>query len=570
MSAQANRPQAPKVNHPDILTHVDWMARERPQQVALCSERQSLTWQQVQQHVNALAHWLMGEGQMRPKDRVGLYHVDNFSFFIVLFACWRARLIPVNLGVMLKPDVLTHRLQESGCRMLVINERSMLDQQLSLLRSSIRKVVMTRHDDFERAMPRLARRLLPRHWWSRLRQERILFDHHDLRDTLRRQPDAPFEPVPAEQIGLLHYSNGLSNEPRAVTYTYAVIMSVLEQASQHYAPWIVSGQKHLCCATLCMGLPLRFGMLVLYRGGTLLFAPTAHLLQKPAQTLAGVVAMTGYPAFYQQLLLQGLSQTDTQDVQLFFCGGAKMPATLQHDWHARMGRYLHSVYGVSETGFMVAGHTPAHVNPHTDGRFLPGVAHQLCDPLTQQPVQGNIGELWLKSRLKMDGYWHNRGAMETHVNAQGWVRTHDLVRVDNQQLTVLCRCTDLLWRGQCMILPQEIEEVAERFAGVAAAAAVQNQQVLHARIHLFVEGTKDLDLNALGNWLLEGLPPHQVPDHIQRVERLPRSLAQEVSRRMVRMCFLHDGAPAGARASSRVSSGPASSGPASLGRGDVA
>ena len=525
-------------DQPNLIEQMEFMARKHPDQVMLQGEQGQLTWADFRQAVRAVASWMRREGQMRAGDRVGLYRTDGFAYLILLHGCWMARLIPVNLGLALDNQTLSVRLQESGCRMLVIGQAHLVACQTALLRSPVRKVVVTRPDDTAPLWSWLAHRLDPRIWWRLLRQEDTLFEPYALRDILEEQGSRRFDPLDPEQIALIHYTNGLSSEPRAVSYNFGVLMSAVARASALYSEWLLPNRLHVCWVPLSLSLGLGYGLLVLYRGGRLCLSSVAGLRRHPARMLEQAVSMAGHPAVYRHLQEAQLPPELLQQARLFFCGGAHVPLALQQQWHQLTGHYIHATYGLSEAGFLVAAHTPMDVNPHTDGRILPGIHHRLCHPAQQVDTGTDTGELWLQSQLMMSAYWQNRGAMESRMTRDGWLRTGDLVRIQNHQVTVICRCSDLLWRHEQMILPQTLEQVAGQHAQVRASAAIQDTQGVHRPIVLLVEAEPSLDLDGLTLLLMDRLEDGELPDQVVRVDRLPRSVQGEVSRRMARECFL--------------------------------
>lgn len=523
---------------PNLIEHMDLMARLHPEQVMLHREGQNLSWSAFRQHVRALAEWMRREGQMRPGDRVGLHHDDDFAHLVVLYACWLVQLIPVNLGLALDAQTLSDRLQESGCRMLVIDHDHLGQCQTALLQSPVRKVVVTHRDDTVSVWQWLANRLNPGFWWGELRRGNTLFEPYDLRDVLQDQGEGRFDPVDPQQIALIHYTNGLSSEPRAVSYNYQVLMSAVHRASILYQKWLAPNQRHVCLVPLSMSLALGYGLLVLYRGGTLSLCRPEQVWRHPERCLRGAVSMVGYPALYRRFLEANIPAQLLAPMQLFFCGGGHVPWPLQQEWQAHTGQYIHAMYGLSEAGFLVAANTPDQVDPHSDGRLVAGMNHRICHPLTHESSDSDTGELFLQSQLMMDSYWQNRGAMESCMSRDGWLRTGDLVQIRDQWITVVCRCSDLLWRQDRMILPQTLEQLTNRQPHVRASAAIQEVHGVHRRIVLLVEADEGLDIDALTLTLMDQLPESDLPDQVRRVDRLPRSLQNEVSRRMARELFL--------------------------------
>ena len=85
--------------------------------------------------------------------------------------------------------------------------------------------------------------------------------------------------------------------------------------------------------------------------------------------------------------------------------------------------------------------------------------------------QGEVGEIAIRGHNIMKGYWNKPEATAEAVSADGWFRTGDIGRVDEDgYFYIVDRKKDLIIRGGYNIYPREIEEVLYEHPAFAEAA----------------------------------------------------------------------------------------------------
>jgi long-chain acyl-CoA synthetase len=130
-------------------------------------------------------------------------------------------------------------------------------------------------------------------------------------------------------------------------------------------------------------------------------------------------------------------------------------------------RGVSTVYGMTEAGGTVASASGAMMvdHPQTSGRPLPVV-----DLRIDRPDATGTGEIVVRTPSQMLGYW---GEDAPHViDADGWLHTGDLGRLDDGLLYITGRVKDVIIRGGENIAAAHVEEVLYRHPAVAAVAVV--------------------------------------------------------------------------------------------------
>ncbi|MDO0929918.1 AMP-binding protein [Streptomyces sp. TG1A-8] len=137
---------------------------------------------------------------------------------------------------------------------------------------------------------------------------------------------------------------------------------------------------------------------------------------------------------------------------LHYGAAAASPARLRQAIE-RFGPVLDQAYGASETG-LVTELTPQEHDLHRPesltscGRPLPGVEIELRDDDGKPVPVGHVGELYVRSRMVMEGYWNDPERTAEVLDDEGWFRSGDIAREDeNGYLYLVDRARDIIVTG---------------------------------------------------------------------------------------------------------------------------
>ena len=94
------------------------------------------------------------------------------------------------------------------------------------------------------------------------------------------------------------------------------------------------------------------------------------------------------------------------------------------------------------------------------------------EDLTGEMPTGQVGELWARGPMVVKGYW-NRPEATAETFVDGWVRTGDLARLDDEGFChIVDRAKDMIIRGGENIYSSEVENVLYDHPAVMDAALV--------------------------------------------------------------------------------------------------
>jgi long-chain acyl-CoA synthetase len=132
-------------------------------------------------------------------------------------------------------------------------------------------------------------------------------------------------------------------------------------------------------------------------------------------------------------------------------------------------------WGMTETSATFTSHGAEDYQhrPDSCGPAPPICEMKVVDPATTRALAtGEVGELWGKGPNVVKGYWNNPAATaETFI--EGWVRTGDLARLDEEGFCyIVDRAKDMIVRGGENIYCAEVEAALYQHPAVMDAALV--------------------------------------------------------------------------------------------------
>lgn len=175
-----------------------------------------------------------------------------------------------------------------------------------------------------------------------------------------------------------------------------------------------------------------------------------------------VTVLVAVPTAYQAILaLPDLERFDTSSLFVCATGGAACPPELAREIRRRFGCALYNGFGMTEMGGGVSVSDLADTDrqqAETVGRPMPGVELRIVDGDRRELPRGRVGELAVRGEGVMKGYYHAPEQTAAVLDAEGWLYTGDLARIDEEgYLRIVGRKKDVIVRGGQNVYPAEIE-----------------------------------------------------------------------------------------------------------------
>src|ERR671920_1066610 len=107
------------------------------------------------------------------------------------------------------------------------------------------------------------------------------------------------------------------------------------------------------------------------------------------------------------------------------------------------------------------------------GTPIEGVEMQVWDDEGNEVPQGEVGEIVIRGHNIMKGYWNRPEATAEAIDVDGWFRTGDMAKVDEEgYYFIVDRKKDLIIRGGYNVYPREVEEVLYEHPAIQEAAVL--------------------------------------------------------------------------------------------------
>jgi fatty-acyl-CoA synthase len=296
----------------------------------------------------------------------------------------------------------------------------------------------------------------------------------------RRAYGASSAPLPCrarpDDLAVVISSGGSTGVPKGslrsfATYTTTVTAPV-DPARRQLANGPLAHLTQLLVDTTLLG------------GGTVVLQDEVE----PAATLAAIESaritdlFLVEPQLFEVIDHPDVATRDLSSLRTVVHIGASAPATLRRRARARLGAVVAHTYGASETGIVSALSPAEHDRPARftcAGRLRPGVEVRFRHSDGSLAGPGEPGVVEVRSPQLASGY-RNRAAEEAAAFVDGWYRTGDVARLDDEgYLYILGRAGDLatapVRADGTVVTPTAVQDTLCGLPGIRYAVVVPDR-----------------------------------------------------------------------------------------------
>ncbi|GAA0715839.1 AMP-binding protein [Dactylosporangium roseum] len=478
----------------------------------------TVTYGELATLVERLAAGLAAEG-IGAGDVVALHSPNTVVFPVVFYATTRAGGTVTTLSPLATPQEMAKQLVDAGARILVTvaallgPARAAADQVRQETGAVIEVLVC---DEAE--------------------------GHRSVLGLLRDGQVPPRDVDPATGVAVLPYSSGTTGVPKGVMLTHRNICTNLEQISGLHR--IEEGDRIIAI------LPFFhiYGMAVLLnnallRGATVYVHPRFDLdtfltsLERDRITHAYLAP----PVMLVLAKHPAVGELDLSHLKRIICAAAPLDAGLQAAVADRLGVEIGQAYGMTE----LSPGTHIHVDGNTDeppacvGHLFPSTEARLVDPLTgADAAPGEPGELWIRGPQVMKGYFGRPEDTDAMVDADGWLHTGDVARVDaDGNWFIVDRVKELIKYKGYQVAPAELEAVLLSHPDIADAAVIgvydeENNEVPKAFVVPMPGAT--LTGEDVLRYVSGLVAPYKKVRRVELIEAIPKAASGKILRRQLR------------------------------------
>ncbi|MCF6526224.1 4-coumarate--CoA ligase family protein [Streptomyces sp. JJ36] len=358
------------------------------------------------------------------------------------------------------------------------------------------------------------------------------------------EPEPRVEIDPGEDLAALPYSSGTTAAPKGVMLTHRNLATNLAQlhallpGGPEDRLLAVLPFFHIYGLTALVNAPLRHGATVVvlprFDLEQFLGAVEQHRVTGLYVAPPIVLALAKHPA---------VDRYDLSSVRQVLSAAAPLDAALGEACARRLGlSAVRQAYGMTELspGTHVVPLTEEHPPPGTVGKLVPGTEMRIValDDPGRDLGTDEEGEIWIRGPQVMKGYLGRSGETAAMIDADGWLRTGDVGRVDGDGwLYVVDRVKELIKYRGYQVAPADLEAVLLTHADVADAAVIgvydeHGDEVPKA----FVVPREGAALTAedVRAYVAERVAPYKKVRRVEFVDAVPRAVSGKILRRELR------------------------------------
>jgi long-chain acyl-CoA synthetase len=516
--------------------------RQRP---AFSSFGKQLSYGQVDELSRQFAGYLTGVLKLTKGDRVAIMMPNVLQYPIVLFGALRAGLVVVNTNPMYTARELKHQLEDSGAKAIVVLDNFAATLQQAMVGTSVEHIVTTGIGDML-GFPKGALINFVLKHVKKMVPPFELPQAVRFRDALTR---GAAHAVPAVELGpddlaFLQYTGGTTGVAKGAMLTHGNMVANMLQASAWIGTELVTPGEEV----IITALPLYHIFSLTANGLVFMSLGGLNWLITNPRDMPGFVkelkksrptAITGVNTLFNGLLnTPGFAELDFSRLHLTLGGGMAVQRSVAERWKKTTGCTLAEAYGLTETSPAVC------INPldlaaynGSIGLPIPSTDVAIWSEDGQPLPVGEIGELMVRGPQVMKGYWNRPNETANVLDADGWLHTGDIARMDESgYVYIVDRKKDMILVSGFNVYPNEVEDALMQHPGVAEVAAVGVPDEHSGEVVKLFVVRKDpnLTIEVLKAFCRENLTGYKRPKLIEFRDALPKSNVGKILRRELR------------------------------------
>lgn len=201
-------------------------------------------------------------------------------------------------------------------------------------------------------------------------------------------------------------------------------------------------------------------------------------------------------------------------------------------------------FGMTEASPVTHATIIGHVDPGAIGLPLPNTEFRVVDIDTLVDVpQGQPGEMLIRGPQVMQGYLNNEEATRETLLDDGWLRTGDVARVDeNGHTFIVDRAKEVIKYKGYQVAPAELEALLLTHEAIADAGVVgvDRDGLEIPRAFVVLQDGAELTAEELMEWVAERVTPYKKVRAVTFVDQIPKNPTGKILRKDLREIPLDD------------------------------
>ncbi len=475
----------------------------------------SLSFKELYTRTRQLAGGLQANG-ITPGSVVALIAPNSPDYVVVFHATALCGCTLTTVNPAYGPDEIRQQLIDSGTTLVIADNANLETAKNAMLGSKASELISMESDADYRCIDDLLGNEI----------DQVAVDTHTF-------------PV------VMPYSSGTTGLPKGVMLSHNNLVSNLAQINA--ATQYTSGEVSLAVLPFfhIYGMQVLMGSL-LAEGVTIVTLPRFDM----EQVLSLIQQYKVTQFFAVPPIILGLAKTplldkyDVSSLRKIFCGAAPLGAELGEQASTRVGCPVVQGYGMTEISPVSHITCGYESKPGSSGVTIANTQSRIVDPEGRNLGVDEEGELWVKGPQVMIGYLNNEKATRETIDAEGWLRTGDLARIDAQgHMYIVDRVKELIKFKGFQVAPAELEALIITHPAVADVAVVGMPDEEAGELPKAFITLKPADSNSaestptaqdIRDFVLKHVASYKQIHEVEFIDTIPKSASGKILRRFLR------------------------------------
>lgn len=496
-----NKTQKPYNSHLNILSVFSTIVGQHPDQIAVKSDREQITFSELDQRSNKLARYLIQRG-LQPHQIVGIALSRDIQIPIAILAVFKAECAYLPLDPDYPEDRLLHMLTDSGAKTVITDQQS-----LSALPKELADMICLDTDA----------------------------------DEIQQHSDSVFSTnLNEQQLAYVIYTSGSTGKPKGVAIEHKSLTNLLITQREVFS--LDPTDNVLLFASLNFDASIFALVLSLQFGSTIYITTKENLLGEnlPKYINRNSISWVLLPPS----VVNTLDPSQVPDLEHLVVGGEACTAEFVKLWS--MNRNLYNAYGPTETTVWATVARLKHGNSAPIGKPVANTQVFILDEFKNLTPIGVAGELYIGGLGLARGYLYQPELTRERFQSisinehppQRLYRTGDIVRYLNDgQIEFLGRIDDQVKIRGYRIELGEIESLLQTHSSVhdVLVIATKNQdtpaQAMQLWAYIVKNASEEAKPDALREFLRKSLPEYMIPSAYIILDAFPLTPNGKIDRK---------------------------------------
>jgi long-chain acyl-CoA synthetase len=519
---------------PDLLSQAAAEFATRP---AIEFRDKAISYAALEQMVEVAASAFLRAGYGQDSS-IALFLGNSPDHPVNFFGALKSGARVVHLSALDGERALSHKLSDSGARILVTSDRAaLLPMALKFLEKGLLDRLIVCEDDH----------------WGAVGNPHVPIPDHPAIVTFKSFVQGAARPaqwpqVDADDVALLQYTGGTTGLPKGAMLSHGNLTSAVSVYDVWGRPARAERnnpvERVICVLPLFHIFALTVVLLGSLRRGHLISLHQRFEVEAVMRDIEvrRATFFPGVPTMWIAIAsLPDLDKRDLSSLVNCFSGGAPLPVEVAKVLERRVAMKLKSGWGMTETCSPGTSHPPeGPEKPGSIGLMLPGIEIDVValDDPKKILAAGEIGEIRIRGPNVTRGYW-NRAKETAEAFVGDRFLTGDIGYMDDDgYLYLVDRKKDMIISGGFNVYPQMIEQAIYEHPAVQEVIVIgipddYRGEAAKAFVKLRA-GAASFTLDELKAFLAGKLGKHEIPAALDFVDDLPRTSVGKLSRHELR------------------------------------